>query len=172
MALKIALTGPESTAKTSLAMRLSATCKVTWIAEYSREYLHVHGNHYQASDILKMSEEYLLKLKNLQNVEHTVLLDTDLLTYIVWYKFKYGQPPDSLINGWKANAADFYLLCYPDLLWQSDPLRENPLDRMHLFNEFLHLLHDAKLPYGLVTGSGRKRINRALFFIHQLTDLK
>ena len=28
----------------------------------------------------------------------------------------------------------FYLLCKPDIPWESDPLRENPNDRIKLFD--------------------------------------
>ncbi|MGB0176596.1 MAG: hypothetical protein ACPF9D_05480, partial [Owenweeksia sp.] len=55
-----------------------------------------------------------------------------------------------------------YLIMFPDLPWQSDPLREHPNDRQYLFD--LHLREVAQLgrPYRVIRGSGKRRLENGI----------
>ncbi|MDV7398455.1 ATP-binding protein, partial [Arthrospira platensis SPKY1] len=49
--LRIALTGPESTGKTTLAKALAARFDTVWAPEYARTYLERLGRPYQYGDL-------------------------------------------------------------------------------------------------------------------------
>ena len=60
------------------------------------------------------------------------------------------------------NPHDLYLLCYIDLPWEADPLREDPQDRERLFNLYESELQSRDLNYGIVRGKGSKRLQNAI----------
>lgn len=165
MSFKVAITGPESTAKSTLAIQLSRYYKCTLIVEYSRDYLHRFGSSYQATDIPLMAWEHNKKL--MENVLNSTLQiwDTDLLTYYIWHKTKFKSNPEDLLNLWRANTADYYLISMPDTPWIADPLRENPEDRENLFGMYLQEINKLNLNYNIINGLGIQRFNRCIWNI-------
>jgi nicotinamide riboside kinase len=63
---------------------------------------------------------------------------------------------------------DLYLLCYPDLKWQPDPLRENPENREYLFGQFVKELDLHNFNYRIVKGRGDERLKNAFTFVDNL----
>ena len=51
-----------------------------------------------------------------------------------------------------------YLLCYPDVPWKEDPLRENPHDRKRIFDLYLTELKDK--PLTIISGNKTERIKQ------------
>jgi hypothetical protein len=45
---------------------------------------------------------------------------------------------------------DVYLLCYPDLPWEPDPVRENPTIREYLFDWYEREVQALGVPYYIV----------------------
>ncbi|MBP8725164.1 MAG: ATP-binding protein [Saprospiraceae bacterium] len=165
--VRIVLTGPESCAKSALAIRLSSICKGTLLTEHSRDYLHARGGVYGPPDILEMALHHAKLLDALPEYGQLGILDTDLLTYCIWYEDKYGGTPQSMWELWLQRKAHFYLLCFPDTPWIADPLRENPRDRHRLFQKYLHALDSNHLNYNILTGIGAERFTRAEFFVRR-----
>lgn len=165
MSFKIAITGPESTAKSTLAVQLSMYYKCTLIVEYSREYLHSFGPHYASEDIITMAKMHNNKLINNVSSGTIEIWDTDLLTYYIWYQWKYNIWLEDLRDLWLQNTADYYLICLPDIPWFFDPLRENPTDRNDLLRQYLISIHEKKLQYGIVSGVGSQRLMNAIRLI-------
>ncbi len=164
MSKTIVLTGPESCGKSWLAVQFSNKYKGTLIPEYSREYLARTKAAYEQEDLFKMAETHRSQLLQ-QAKSHLVVCDTDLLTYYIWNKVKYKEDNRQLLNWWLETLPDFYILTYPDIKWQFDPLRESPQLRQELFNLYRRELESQKLPYGIVTGNGMLRFARAEFFV-------
>ena len=54
--LKIVITGPESSGKTTLAQALAAHYRVPWVAEYARDYLERLTQPYQEKDLLAIAQ--------------------------------------------------------------------------------------------------------------------
>ncbi len=63
---------------------------------------------------------------------------------------------------------DLFLLCYPDLPWEFDPLRENPDNREDLFILYKKTLDSLNLPYSLINGQGDQRLKKAIKAVDQL----
>ena len=70
-------------------------------------------------------------------------------------------------NGQKPDF-DLVLLCYPDLEWEKDPLRESPNSRLELFELFEDGLSNLSVPVGIIKGKGSERIQNAIDIINQL----
>ena len=57
--LKIIVTGPESSGKTTLTKKLSKHFKTPYVEEYSRLYLSHLGRNYTKKDVLTIAKEHL-----------------------------------------------------------------------------------------------------------------
>ena len=149
--LKIIVTGPESSGKTTLCKALSKHFNLPFSKEYAREYLDALNRDYNQDDLLKIAKEQLQSENGIQ------LLDTDLITLKIWSKYKYGSCDKWILNQVEKQKSEkrFYLLCKPDIPWEVDPQRENPNDREELFEiykkEIASLGHD----YFVVEGENR-----------------
>lgn len=165
MPYKIVVTGPESCGKTSLCNYLAIRYKGKMIPEYSRDYLFKNPEYPDALAIEEMGVEQE-RLNNPDFVSHPIIFcDTDALNYLIWSVEIYGRHSKNLEMILEKNQAALYLLCFPDIPWSPDPLRQNPNDRERLFKLYLFEIYKLKLPFCLVSGIGIQRFNRANFFI-------
>ena len=165
MPIKIVVTGPESTGKTTLCVQLSGRYKGTMIPEFSREYLKKTKGTYHLEDIENIG---LMQssLNNEAGIDKKIsICDTDALTSYIWANEKYKVNSPALELAFKENLPDLYLLCYPDLKWEFDVLRESSGDLERIFNRYLEEIVRIKAPYAIISGIGRSRTNKAFYFI-------
>ena len=165
--IRIVLTGPESTAKTSLSKALSNHYKVNLIPEFSRYFLENSVTPYTFEEVSLMAKNQVNMATLTPSRLPFQLEDTDLLTYLVWQKYKYNLIDPELLNFWEVNKADFYLMCLPDVKWQNDPLREHPHQRIPISKLYINYLIDSHLSFGVVSGNGVRRFSNAVFLIDQ-----
>lgn len=160
----IVVTGPESTGKSVLSKALSQTLDLPLQPEIARYEIEILNRPYTAVDVQKMAmQHYQMEQEILEN-KRTVF-DTDLTVYQIWLSYKYGSAPDWITTYLKRNApSKNYLLLYPDLPWQPDPLREAPVleTRMELFELYKKLLDTIQASYGIVKGHGEARFQNSL----------
>ena len=122
MQIKIAITGPESSGKTTLANSLGDFYKCPVVKEVSRDYLKKKTT-YNYTDLLEIAKQQKKLELKLTKKNKLIICDTTLQVIKIWSieKFKKCHPwilsqPDDYIH---------YFLCKPDIPWVSDPLREN-----------------------------------------------
>ena len=149
--LKIIITGPESSGKTTLCKALSKHFNLPFSKEYAREYLEKLNRNYNQDDLLKIAKG---QLKSEQN---TQLLDTDLITIKIWSEYKYGSCDNWILDQIEKQKTEkrIYLLCKPDIPWEADPLRENPNDREELFEIYKKELEVLGHDYFIVDAENR-----------------
>jgi len=149
--LKIIVTGPESSGKTTLCNALSKHFNLPFSKEYAREYLNTLKRDYNPDDLLKIAKGQLQTENGLQ------LLDTDLITLKIWSEYKYGSCDNWILTQIEKQKPEnrFYLLCSPDIPWQADKQRENPNDREELFEIYKQELDDLEHNYFIVEGENR-----------------
>ena len=165
----IVVTGPESSGKTTLAQQLARRTGWPLVSEVARQQLERTGPVYRESDVYRLALLQAAAIEQMcQHAETPVLADTDLLTYRIWLTTRFGRCAEWLINMHHRQAADLYLLCAPDLPWQADPLRENPLDRDDLFVRHQDMLDREGLPYREIRGVGDRRPEQARVAIRSL----
>jgi HTH-type transcriptional repressor of NAD biosynthesis genes len=124
---RIAVVGPESSGKTTLAEGLARHFGTVFVPEASRAFYDVKGVDYQIADILpiaraqKADEEALAPKAN-----RLLIFDTDLLTITVWSHVLYGACPPEAEEMAAAQRIDLTILLKPDLPWTYDPQRCHP----------------------------------------------
>ncbi|MEN9948058.1 MAG: hypothetical protein RL106_881 [Bacteroidota bacterium] len=94
------------------------------------------------------------------------LWDTDELNLLIWSQWE-NHP---MQHHWMKRFLDNdhrYILCPPNIPWESDPLRQGPESRDALFREHLQLLSNKKY-YLLESNQLEDRIQEALFIIDHL----
>lgn len=158
--MKIAITGPESSGKTSLAIALAKELGVSYVPEFARFYLQEKGLDYTQKDLYDMAQE---QIKWWQRAGNDFVADTDLTVFRIWEEVKFQHPSNELGN--LVYDFDLYILCKPDIPWESDPLREDEHDREELFVRYEKELRNNHLSFTIVEGNPTQRLQAALRFI-------
>ena len=161
----VVFSGPESTAKTSLADAAGQRFALPVVAEVARTYLNRQST-YLPGDLrqiahLQMQQEAAAAC----TAERTLLVDTDLQVIRIWWRYRYGALPRWLLDLSREQLhlhRRFYLICRPDVPWQEDPLRENPSDRDRLFQHYLADARAWDLEYTVISGQGKARDELAM----------
>ena len=162
---KIITTGPESSGKTTLCEQLSNHFNIPFTKEFARNYIDDLDRIYMIGDLLSIAKEQLKSELKSQ------LLDTDLITIKIWSKYKYGRCDKWILDQIEKQKTEkrFYLLCKPDIAWQEDKQRENPNDRVELFEIYKLELDDLRHKYFIVEGGDR--IENSISKISSITSL-
>lgn len=171
--IKIAIIGPESTGKSSLAKKLAEHYGVDWVPEYARQYVENLTTPYNYDDVCEIAklqieqENYHDSKKNTEN--KFVFFDTELIITKVWFEFKFGTVPSFLINQLNKGYFDYYLLCSPDIPWIADTVREHGSDREYFFNWYKSEIELLKKPYSIISGLDDERFFNATKELDKLT---
>ena len=165
---KVAIIGPESTGKSTLARYLANRYQGTCVPEYARTYVEQKGTtdvtFDELCEIAKHQIEEIKSLTAQRSYSETVLqakpvlqaqpvfFDTELLVTKVWFDYAFGQVPEWLNDAIKRYPMDVYLLTYPDLPWIPDPARTNGSDaiRLELFHRYEAEIQALDIPYYII----------------------
>jgi NadR type nicotinamide-nucleotide adenylyltransferase len=169
MLKRVTVTGPESTGKSKLAAWLANAYQTLWVPEYAREYLEKNGPDYSLADVEKIARGQLERENRMaEKVTQVLFCDTDLLVTKIWCEVVFGACPAWIEKQFLTHRYDLYLLCYPDIAWEPDPLRENPDNREELFALYRSALEKNKMPYRIVSGTGEARFENARTFVEEM----
>lgn len=166
--MRILITGPECTGKTTLAGKLSQRLEIPVLWEYARTYLQDLDRSYEKNDLLDMAQNHVHQLETFP-LDQPLILDTYLLNYKIWSSYKYGT-----VDPWitdrltKDMAIDLVLLFKPDVPWIQDGLRENREEREEIFEIFLSQIKELKWPFEILDGLFDARIYKAMSLIKNL----
>ena len=165
---RVAIIGPESTGKSTLACYLARRYKGTYVPEYARTYVERKGTTEvtfdELCDIAKHQIEEIRHLtgaaglsvqrSNSETVQQAqpVFFDTELIVTKVWFDYAFGRVPEWLNESIHRYPMDAYLLTYPDLPWVPDPARSNGSDeiRMELFDRYEAEIQALDIPYYII----------------------
>ena len=155
--LKIIVTGPESSGKTTLCKALSEHYNLPFTKEFAREYLTDLGKNYLQEDLLEIAKGQLENEQLIINNQQISLHDTDLITLKIWSDYKYGNCNNWILEQIEKQKVEnrFYLLCKPDLKWDYDPLRENPTNRNELLEIYKQELENLGHKFFIIKGKDR-----------------
>jgi nicotinamide riboside kinase len=160
--LRIVATGPESTGKSAIVAFLAASLRLPAANEYARIHLETYGPTYDYPLLLELSRWHTSYQRACFPPSAPAgIFDTDLINYKVWCEVAYGKCHPEIIEGVADETNHVYLLCYPDLAWEPDPLREHPDDRMMLFERHLAEIERLQRPYVVIKGTGEDRFQAA-----------
>jgi len=155
--LKIIVSGPESSGKTSLAENLSKYYKIDYTNEYARDYLNNLDKKYNKEDLLNIAKIQFENEKENSKKNSISLHDTDLVTIKIWSYYKYNDCQKWIVDKIQEQKKEnrFYLICKPDIPWTYDPLRENPNDREELFEVYKKEISNLNHPFIIIRGQER-----------------
>jgi NadR type nicotinamide-nucleotide adenylyltransferase len=171
--LRVAITGPESTGKTTLSRQLAAHYHTTWAPEYARAYLEEKGPHYTLPDLEAIARGQLHEeaqaIAAAEQQGHPICFcDTDLLVIKIWAEHAFGHCPDWILQRIKQQRYDLVLLLDVDLPWEPDPLREHPHLRQHFFTLYQQALQAQQATFAVVRGALSQRFEQARLLVDEL----
>ncbi|MBI2259931.1 MAG: AAA family ATPase [Flavobacteriia bacterium] len=156
----VAFTGPECSGKSFLAQKISERYHADYIPEYAREFLEPKNGIYQFEDIEKIAKvQWKWINKKSKNIK---IIDTELLVLEIWSKVKFNRCCSLILDHVQNQSISHFFLCKPDIPWEFDHLRENPYDRLELFELYQKKLENYSLPYTIVEGTKEQRLNTCI----------
>ena len=172
--IKVLITGPEATGKSTLSEFLADHYKTTWVAEYAREYLQKLDRKYNQSDLVKILEGQMLRQSLVDSSNHypIVFFDTGPEVIFVWSDHKYQSVDRDIVEAYNNTKYDLILLMDVDLPWVDDPLRESPdyYERRKLFIQYLAMLNANETPLHVIRGQHDERNTAALEVVNNFIE--
>ncbi|MEN9609295.1 MAG: hypothetical protein RLZZ628_109 [Bacteroidota bacterium] len=170
---KIVLTGAESSGKTTLTQQLATYFQCPFVLEYARLFFERNKTTlYGYEDLLRIAQGQIrLENKKFKKCYKSkfCIYDTDLITIKIWSMVKFGKCEDWILKQIEARFYDFYFLCSPEgVAWEADPLRENPQDRMELFDLYEKELIFYNKKYIVLNGNEGERLQKAILKVQEL----
>jgi nicotinamide riboside kinase len=175
--IKIALFGPESTGKTTLAIQLAEHFKTAWVPEFARDYLQ---EKWEKTGLICAIEDMLpiaygqMKLENdaLSRADKILFCDTNLMVTKVFSEVYYNFCDPLLDKAAREHEYDLFFLTNIDVPWEKDDLRDKPEGRESVFEVFKQTLIDNNKPFITLSGDKDLRLNKAISIINDLEKAK
>ncbi|WP_184543541.1 AAA family ATPase [Mucilaginibacter sp. FT3.2] len=160
---KIAVVGPESTGKSTMADYLAAHYHTVAVPEYARAYCEKLTGPCTFQDEINMFYGQLaLEEEFLPQANKILICDTTFITVKIWSDEVFGQAPQEVLDELPKHPYDLYLLLNIDLPWQDDPLRNFPTKRPHFMKVWYNELNALNANYVLISGIGENRYHDAV----------
>ncbi|MEN3333299.1 MAG: HTH-type transcriptional regulator, transcriptional repressor of biosynthesis s [Blastocatellia bacterium] len=175
-ARRVAIVGPESTGKTTLARRLAAHYQTVWVAEFAREYLDAKNAERPLADITPADIAAIARgqiaseEKRARQANQLLICDTELLTTRLWSEHFFGDCEDWICRAASERRYDLYLLTDVDVAWVADPHRDAPHLRERFLNHLRRELQLSERRFVLISGSFDERLRRAIAAIDSLIE--
>lgn len=155
MAYRVALIGPESTGKTTLARYFVARYGGTFCPEYERSYCESLGRECTYDDVCTIARMQIDRLARVEREDGLFFFDADLIITRTWLDVVFHHVPDWVDAAIQRYPMDVYLMMYPDLPWQADAVRTNGdrATRLMLYHKYLEQVQALDRPYYIIRHS-------------------
>lgn len=162
--LRIVVTGSECTGKTTLAEALSKHYGTVVVPELARIFVEEQGRAPELTDVETIAQGQLdLEKRLTPEAKGILILDTDLLSSVVYSRHYYGDCPVWVEKRLLEGPGDLYLLCDIDVPWSPDGAQRDRGDRRESMQDlFRTALADRGLEFVEIRGSLSDRVDRAI----------
>lgn len=157
--------GPESTGKTTLCQELAKTTGGDWIPEYARTYIENLKRKYTYDDVIHIAKKQIELEETYNKDVDSLFIDTDLIITKVWLLHVFKDCPAWMDEYLKKSYRKSYLVTYPDLPWEFDPVRENPTLREFFLNWYIEEIKKLGFPFFIIKGNGEQRVKNAISYL-------
>ncbi|MHC8320195.1 AAA family ATPase [Pseudomonas sp. GB2N2] len=168
----LVLTGPESSGKSWLASEIHANFGGIVVGEYVRHFIDTEARVTCYEDITPIADGQLGWEDTARNEQSSLLiLDTHLLSNILWSRTLFGDCPDWIEQALLARHYDLHLLLSPDAVgWHDDGQRCQPqlAERQAFFQASHQWLDLHRQPYQVVQGDWKQRKQAAFEAVARL----
>lgn len=156
--LRVAITGPESTGKSTLSEQLARHYDTVWVPEFARTYVGNLNRGYTLADIEAIARGQLaLEQEARQQAKRILFSDTDLLVIKIWSEHAFGHCPAWITEKLKQQNYNLCILMGVDLPWEPDPQREHPHLRQFFYDWYKRELQALSVPFVEVYGHQKAR---------------
>lgn len=171
--IRIAIFGPESTGKTTLAKQLAQFYQTTWVPEFARDYLQEKLDSGRGicdiDDMLPIAYGQTKLENESAAIANTYLFcDTNLMVTKVFSELYYNFCDSLLDKAARTHQYDLFFLTDIDVPWEDDGLRDSPEGRESVFSVFKQSLIDNKKPFITLTGDKETRLKKAIHILKEL----
>jgi NadR type nicotinamide-nucleotide adenylyltransferase len=172
--VRIVVTGSECTGKTALTEALAEHYRTIYVPEYSRRFVISKGEPPDRDDVDAIARgQIALENELAANAKGLLLLDTDLMSTVIYSRHYYGECPAWIEEELSDRPADLYLLAHIDVPWQPDGMMRDRGDRREEMQQlFLDELVCRELPFVEVRGSLDERLAMATREIDRVVSRK
>jgi NadR type nicotinamide-nucleotide adenylyltransferase len=162
------VTGSECTGKTTLARALAEHYGTVWVPEYVRDFVLQKGAPPDAGDVDAIARGQVEREDELAAADGLLILDTDLLSTVVYSRHYYGRCPRWIEEALDRRAGDLYLLAGIDVPWVADgDLRDRGGRREEMQELFRRELIVRGLRFVEILGDRDARVRRAVAVIDE-----
>jgi NadR type nicotinamide-nucleotide adenylyltransferase len=167
--VRVCVTGPESTGKTTLAAHLAEAWHTVWVPEASRAYAERKVAPLTIADVVPIAREHVRMAEDAERVAtRLIVLDTDLVSTAIYSQHYYGIVPPEVDTLERRRRADLYLLCNVDVPWVPDGIRDRPANRREMLELFRAALDARGLRWTMISGSWQGRWQTAVNAVEAL----
>jgi nicotinamide riboside kinase len=170
----LVLCGPESSGKSWLSGEIQAHFGGVVVGEYVRHFIEREQRDTCYADIPAIARGQLQwEEQARQQAPALLILDTHLLSNILWSRALFGDCPAWIEQALNARHYDLHLLLRPEgVTWVDDGMRCQPaLElRQTFFSDSLHWLTGHQRPFQIIEGDWSQRSAAALAAVARLLD--
>ena len=171
----LVLTGPESSGKSWLSSEIQAHFGGLLVGEYVRHFIDREARDTCYDDITPIAQGQLAWEDEARARRPSLLiLDTHLLSNILWSRTLFGDCPDWIEQALLARRYDLHLLLSPETVaWHDDGQRCQPQldERRAFFQASLQWLELHRQPCQVLQGDWQQRKDAAFEAVTCLLDI-
>ncbi len=168
--IKIVVTGPESTGKTTLSKALAERLNAEYYPETAREYMENLKRSYNFDDVEKVAALQKEAIgKAAQSTHQLIVFDTHMIITRVWFEVVYNQCPAWILSLSENLDVDLFLICNTDIPWVPDAVRENGGEKREwLLKRYIELIRELGYRHEIISGNFSNRIKESIAAIDKL----
>ena len=169
--VRVAIVGPESVGKSTLAAHLAEHTGGRDVQEFARDAFPWGDPDYRAlpEHMVAICDGHRRWLDEAAaTADRWLFSDTEALSTLAWSELYFGQVPEGVHDYVEAQAFDVYLLLDADVPWVADGTRTWADHRRPLHRRLRELLLQHDLPFREISGSWTQRFDRALAILDEL----
>lgn len=170
---KIVVVGAESTGTTTLAQDLAEELRTVWVPEYGREYSawkqKVGETEWRSEEFIAIAKEHARREDlSKRKANRYMVCDTDALATTLWHRRYMGFDSGDLKAFSEGRRPSLYLLTGDEIPFVQDGLRDGLHVRHKMHAWFIDTLNKQPVPWRLVMGTPRDRLEKATASVAEL----